>query len=131
MRHMPLAAAACLALAACGEPADPSLASLAGPTNIAALEASVACRNDEALRLTGTEIASQDPARRLMAHYTRAAVLTDLGREAEAQRLIAAAAADPRLNPEGRDAATFGQPASAIQQQIREARIVATGTPTC
>lgn len=125
------AALALLALAACGGPADFTLSNLAGPTNIAAIDAAAACRNDEALRLTSTEMASANPPRRLMAHFTQAAIYADLGRQGDANRVLAAAAADPEMNPQATPRPEFDEPAGALLTAIREKRTEATGSATC
>lgn len=116
---------------ACAQTEQYTLAKLAGPTNIAAMDAAAACDNDEALGLTRTEMASTNAPRRLMANYTQAAILMDMGRSSEASQLLATAAADPGLNPDGKSASQFAEPVQPLQQAIQDKRQDLLGSRTC
>lgn len=122
---------ALVVLAACAQSNPFSLQNLAGSRNIAAINAAAECRNDDALVLSLSELDAEAPSERLMAHLTAAAVYTDKGNTAEANRLLAAAAADPQMNPDGTPRPEFDEPSTAILQAVRDRREETTGSRGC
>ncbi|MFV0245659.1 MAG: hypothetical protein ACK5IB_11645 [Qingshengfaniella sp.] len=119
-----------LVLAACS-PGPMTLEKLAGPSNIAAIDAAAACNMDRALLLSSGDMTSADRPRRLMAHFTTAAIYSDQGRQTEARRLIEEAAADPDLNPGAQPVTSFDDPAEALLQAIQDKREALTGKRAC
>jgi hypothetical protein len=120
-----------LGAAACAPANEFTLSKLAGPTNMAAIEAAADCNTDTALALARTQSTASESTYRLMSTYAQAAILTDTGRSGEANSLLASAAKDPQLNPNGAAPADFDDGAVALLQAIRDKRQDMTGKQTC
>lgn len=119
--------AAALALSGCAF----SLSGLAGPGNVAAMDAAVACDFDQALSLAAEE-RSSGGSETLFSYYVDYAVYTETGRSSDANKAIDDATRDPRSNPEpfsSRQEILDG--GNAVLAGIRGRRAEATGSEAC
>jgi hypothetical protein len=118
---------------ACSASSQPlTLGALAGPGNVAALEAAVDCRLDDALRLAGLQGRAERPTYRLFSRFVQSAVYTELGEPARAAALIDEVTAGPHMNPDGATSRSGMQnSADAMLEAIRERRAEKTGNRLC
>lgn len=118
-------------LASCGGP-DFTMAGLAGPDNIAALDQAAQCNNDQALALAQRAGASDQPSHALFGQFAMAALYTDAGNTAKADAAVATAFNDPEMNPDGGSTLQEMQDgADTLLEAIRQRRIEETGSATC
>lgn len=120
-------------LAACGASTERfTLGAMAGQGNLAAMDAAVACRFDDALRLARAEARAETPTYQLFSRYVQSAVYTELGEPARARSMVDEATADPRMNPDGSSSRQDMQDAAdAVLEAIRAQRADATGKRLC
>lgn len=131
MRFAAALTAAALLLAACSGPTDMTMSGLAGPGNTAALNAAVACRNDDALALAKGAANTDEPSEELFSQFLQAALHTEAGEDRLAAQAIQTATDDPQMNPDARSAESMAEGATAVLAAIRAQREAATGSPDC
>ena len=130
MKRYLAAGAALLALSAC-DAQQFTMSNLAGPGNVAAMDAAVACDFNRALGLAeGAK--SSGGSQRLFSHYVQYAVYTETGRSADAARAIDAATNDPETNPGGDTSRQeMVDAGDALLESVRSRREEATGSRAC
>lgn len=121
-----------LALSACAGADRFTLGALAGPGNVEAVDAAVACRFDAALAASNREAFAENPSRQLFTRFLRYAVYTETGRRDLAERALDEAYADPGMNP---DRATsrveMRESGEGVLEAIRAQRAEDNGTRQC
>lgn len=116
-----------LSLSACAF----TMTNLAGPGNVAAMDAAVACDFNRALRLA-EGARPNGGSETLFSYYVDYAVYTETGQSSAAADAIDQATRDPRSNPDPalsrRDILEGGE---AILSGVRSRRVEATGSEIC
>ena len=123
-------AAAALTLSACASATQSKLDELAGPGNVAAMDAAAMCDMDKALSLALAEENSTSPSARLFSKFAQAAIYTDTGQPDKAAQAIIEAS-DPSLNPKGLSREQMQASSDAVLEGIRGKREDATGSRSC
>ncbi len=126
-----LAAPALLSAALAAPAAAQDLATMAGETNMAALNAAASCQIDEAMALAGKAAKSKKPGERLFAEFIEAALLTETGKPEDAAAIVDQVTADKALNPDKASREQMQQGADALLQTIQTMRQATTGKPDC
>ncbi|MBL9060107.1 MAG: hypothetical protein JNK88_08810 [Mangrovicoccus sp.] len=132
MRRLAALAAPALVSAALAVPAAAQdLATMAGETNMSALNAAASCQIDDAMALAGKAAKSKKPGERLFAEFIEAALLTETGKPKDAAAVVDAVTADKALNPDKASREQMQQGADALLQTIQSRRQATTGKATC